>query len=167
MLRIFSIFVAINFCATTAISDTVPSPTDEVLLTITGEISVTNTEDALELDLDMLRELDDSIIETSTIWTDGVQRFQGVSLNALVEFLSVTDGVLKAQAINDYTVEIPVSDAIVDGPILAYTMNDAVMSVREKGPLWVVYPYDSGTQYQSEVIYSRSIWQLDRIEVVK
>ncbi|MDP5360810.1 MAG: oxidoreductase, partial [Paracoccaceae bacterium] len=36
-----------------------------------------------------------------------------------------------------------------------------------KGPLWVVYPYDMSADYRSEVIYYRSIWQLDRIEVVK
>ena len=40
------------------------------------------------------------------------------------------------------------------------------MSIRDKGPLWVVYPYDSSADYRTEVIYSRSIWQLDRIEVV-
>ncbi|RYH00603.1 oxidoreductase, partial [Salipiger sp. IMCC34102] len=39
------------------------------------------------------------------------------------------------------------------------------MQVRDKGPLWIVYPYDDTPEYRSEVIYSRSIWQLDRIEV--
>ncbi len=39
------------------------------------------------------------------------------------------------------------------------------MSVREKGPLWIVYPYSSSPEFQNEVIYSRSIWQLNRITV--
>ena len=39
--------------------------------------------------------------------------------------------------------------------------------MRDKGPLWIIYPYDQNTDYQTEVIYSRSIWQLDRIEVLK
>jgi hypothetical protein len=38
------------------------------------------------------------------------------------------------------------------------------MSIREKGPLWLVYPYDLNKAYQSETIYSRSIWQLVRID---
>jgi hypothetical protein len=46
-------------------------------------------------------------------------------------------------------------------------MDDRPMSVRDKGPLWVVYPFDDVPAYQSETIYSRSIWQLDRIEVVR
>jgi hypothetical protein len=36
--------------------------------------------------------------------------------------------------------------------------------VRDKGPLWVVYPYDSKPDYQSELIYVRSIWQLAQME---
>jgi hypothetical protein len=39
------------------------------------------------------------------------------------------------------------------------------MSLREKGPLWIIYPFDSSPEYQTELIYSRSIWQLNRIEV--
>lgn len=41
------------------------------------------------------------------------------------------------------------------------------MSVRDKGPLWVIYPYDSDPALQSEVTYARSIWQLVRIEAVR
>ena len=41
------------------------------------------------------------------------------------------------------------------------------MTLRDKGPLWLVYPYDADTAYQSEVIYARSVWQLDRIEVLR
>jgi hypothetical protein len=48
---------------------------------------------------------------------------------------------------------------------VAYLRNGAEMSMRDKGPLWIVYPYDAKPDYQSELIYSRSIWQLDRIEV--
>jgi hypothetical protein len=37
------------------------------------------------------------------------------------------------------------------------------MSLREKGPLWVIYPYDSDPAYRTEETYSRSIWQLNRL----
>ena len=142
-------------------------PEGAVVLTISGDIAQTNVGDTLQFDHDMLRALDDTIIETTTIWTDGVRRFQGVSLKVLIDFLEISEGSLTAAAINDYAVEIPVSDATPDGPILAYLMDDEVMSVRDKGPLWVIYPYDSSAEYRSEVIFSRSIWQLDRITVVK
>lgn len=132
---------------------------DAVLLTVTGlESPVTFTRAELEA-------LGPVTFETSTIWTEGVQSFTGVPLDALLDHLGVEGGVLRASAINDYTIEIPVDDAVPDGPILAYLRGGEPMSVRDKGPLWIVYPYDANPAYQSEVIYSRSIWQLDRIEL--
>ena len=74
---------------------------------------------------------------------------------------------ISAVAINDYSVDIPVSDAEEGGPIIAYAMDGQPMSRRDKGPLWVIYPYSSSSKFRSEVIYSRSIWQLDRIEAVQ
>ena len=103
--------------------------------------------------------------ETETIWTSGVQTFSGVSLQALAEHLGLTEGVLEARAINDYMVEVPLADAIEGGPIIAYLRNGKEMSVRAKGPLWRVYPYDSNPAYKTEAVYSRSIWQLERIDV--
>lgn len=114
-----------------------------------------------------LNELGTRTIETTTIWTEGVQTFEGVPLAALMADIGAEEGTIRAMAINDYTVEIPMSDAVEGGPIIAMVLNGSEMSVRDKGPLWVVYPYDSNADYRSEIIYSRSIWQLDRIEVVQ
>lgn len=157
---------ALAFSAVAALAQDLPQPEGEVLLTVSGAISTTNNGSTAEFDLEMLKELDDTTIETTTIWTEGTQVFQGVSLNVLMKRLGVDDGTLRATAINDYAIEIPVSDATPDGPILAYLLNGETMSIRDKGPLWVIYPYDANAAYRSEVIYSRSIWQLDRIEVI-
>jgi hypothetical protein len=142
-------------------------PEGDVILTVTGLTGAANGDGSAQFDLQMLEALDGTTIETSTIWTEGTQSFQGVSLAVLVERLGVEGETLRATAINDYAVEIPLSDAIENGPIVAYRMDGKTMSVRDKGPLWVIYPYDSNADYRSEVIYSRSIWQLDRIEVVE
>lgn len=132
---------------------------DEIVLT------VTNGDDVVEYDLSTLEAMSSTTFETTTIWTEGPQTFTGVSLQALLQDLDIDDGFILASAINDYTVEIPVSDAVTGGPIIAYSNNGSAMSIRDKGPLWIVYPYDSKTEYQAEIIYSRSIWQLDRIAV--
>lgn len=142
-------------------------PAGEVLLTVTGPMADQAEAEAVQFDLEMLQELGTVEFETSTIWTQGVQTFEGVPLSALVESLGMSGTTLRATAINDYAVDIPISDAVEDGPIIAYKLNGEEMSVRDKGPLWIVYPYDSKKEYQSEVVYSRSIWQLDRIEVIE
>ena len=103
--------------------------------------------------------------ETETIWTEGVQHFTGVSLAALMGDFGVTDGTLVLQAVNDYVVKFPVSGAVEGGPIIAYELNGAPMTRRNKGPLWLVFPYDSNPGYQTEEVFSQSIWQLVRITI--
>lgn len=147
------------------VAEEIAAATGPVVLTVTG-VPGTDEATGVEFDVEALRALGEVTIETSTPWTEGVQTFTGVPLNRLTKALGITKGMLKAAAINDYAIEIPVSDAVEGGPIIAYLQNGAPMSVREKGPLWVVYPYDQNQAYQSEISYSRSIWQLVRIDVV-
>lgn len=143
------------------------TPEGPVILTVTGAITETNSDDAATFDLEMLRELDAREVQTSTIWTDGVHSFRGISLDTLLELVGATGKVIEARAINDYAVKIPVEDATPKGPIVAYELNGKAMSRREKGPLWVIYPFDSSAEYRTEVIYSRSIWQLDRMDIIE
>jgi hypothetical protein len=39
------------------------------------------------------------------------------------------------------------------------------MTVRDKGPLFIIYPYDSNPDLKAQKYYSRSVWQIARIEV--
>lgn len=160
------LLAALNVATSVAAQD-IAAPTGDAILVVSGDISTTNVDDTLVLDFDLLTQLPSTTFETTTIWTDGVKTFTGVSLAEIASLTGVTDGQFRATAINDYTVEIPVPDAIEGGPIIAYLMDGAEMSVRDKGPLWVVYPYDNNADYRAELIYSRSIWQLDRLEIVQ
>lgn len=159
--------IAAHCFAWPAVAQDIPAPTGDVILTISGEIDVTNVGETLQFDHATFDALADSEFETSTTWTDGIHRFRGLSLSTLTDLLALSDGTFLATAINDYAVEIPVSDARPGGPIIAYQIDGNVMSVREKGPLWIVYPYDSSPDYRTAVIHARSIWQLDRLVVVK
>ncbi len=152
--------------AQTAPAQTLPSPTGPVLLTVTGEIAVTNRDGAAEFDRAMLEALGLRELTTTTIWTEGIQVFSGVPLKALTDFLGVEGGTLRAIAINDYVTSIPYSDAAEDLALLAMDRNGAPMSVRAKGPIWVVYPFDTDPRFQSETYHARSIWQMRSIEVL-
>lgn len=140
-------------------------PVGEVILVVSGDLAVTNADGMARFDLAMLKALGPETITTSTLWTEGVQDFTGIPLYRLLERLGAEGSVIDARALNDYWVDIPVTDAVEGGPILAYAQNGVPLSVRDMGPLWMVYPYDSDVDYQSEVIYSRSIWQLQRLEI--
>ncbi len=158
----FSTALLVAFALPAMALDT--APTDTIVLTVSGKISEHNQNDTAVFDIEMLSKLPVTEFTTSTVWTEGEVNFTGVSLDVLLEQIGGTGTTMFATAINDYAVEIPVSDAQVGGPIVAYLMDGQPMSVRDKGPLWIVYPYDSNADFQSEIIYSRSIWQLDRIE---
>lgn len=142
-------------------------PTGEVVLTITGNLTQSGAEDGARFDMDMLKSLPARTFATSTIWTEGENTFVGVPLSVVLQAVGADGSMIRATAINDYAVEIPMESVTESDPIVAYEMDGAEMSRRQKGPLWIVYPYDSDPKYQTEVTYSRSIWQLDRLEVVK
>lgn len=142
------------------------SMASEPLLTVTGDVANAPDGTAWIFDADDLRSLPAVSFQTETIWTEGSQTFEGVSLQALLEHVGAEEGELLATAANDYSVTIPTSDAVTGGPIIAYLRNGENMPLRDKGPLWVIYPFQDNCEYKSEEYYSRSIWQLDRINVV-
>lgn len=144
-----------------------PAMAGDVILSISGTSPTDGSQINVTYDLAALQALPKTSFTTSTMWTEGLQSFDGVLLKDILDANGIKKGTILATAYNDYEIEIPVSDAVVGGPIIAYTMNGALMSARDKGPLWIVYPYDQKTEYQSEVTFSRSVWQLDAITVLQ
>ncbi len=161
----FVIALLMPFLPSAKAAEQLPPSQGTILLTVTGAISTTNRGETAQFDLDLLRALPQIEYNTTTIWTNGEKVFAGVPLSALLDRLGVASGTLKARAINDYTVDIPISSLQDNAPMIAYSMDGAPMSRRDKGPLWIVYPYDSDPSFRTEVNFSRSIWQLDRIEI--
>lgn len=143
-----------------------PPPRGPVILTVSGLIEKTNDKDgSVKFDLELLDRLPQTGFRTRTIWTEGDPEFSGVSLSVLLDALDAHGKILRMTALNEYAVDIPISEATDAGPILASRMNGKPITVRQKGPLWLVYPYDINPEYKSEVTYSQSIWQLKSIDV--
>jgi hypothetical protein len=157
-----SVLKTVTLILVTAFSSAAADEAQDVILTLT---STTQPDVMAEFTLEELDAFGERQFTTTTSWTTGSQTFTGISLDVFLAAQGIDSGTILASAINDYTVEIPLADATADGPMIAYRMNGEEMSIRDKGPLWIVYPYDGNTDYQAEVIYSRSIWQLDRIAI--
>src|SRR3546814_13768953 len=88
-------------------AETLPQPQGEVLLTVAGQITTTNVDGKAVFDRAMLEELGGTVIETSTAWTEGVSRFEGVLLKTLMERVGASGDPALTIAINDSKVEIP------------------------------------------------------------
>lgn len=148
-----------NALALTAVAQDAP-----VLLTIEIDADAP-TPTRLELTRQDLVDLPVMEFATQTNWTSGTPKFTGVALLDLLSSLNVESGTLELVAINDYSVRVDVEDPTNAGAMIAYLMDDEVMTPRDKGPLWLVYNFDAHKDYRTETIFSRSIWQLDRINI--
>ena len=141
------------------------APEEKPILTVAGSIGVTNKDGTAQFDRQMLEALGAVSFETTTPWYSGPVTFEGVPLAKVMEAVEAKGETIVAVALNNYSAELPMEDAKKYNVILAYKRNGEYMSVREKGPLFVVYPYDSMPELKNQKFYSRSVWQLSRIEV--
>ena len=154
------------YTATTVQAQTLPPLSGPVLLTVTGLDPASHPGGKQEFDLAMLQAMGASQITTSTIWTDGAHVYTGVMVNTLALLIKSGDHALRFHALNDYSVDIPAADISDVAPLLAYQADHAPMSVRDKGPLWVIYPFDAGAEFRTDTVFSRSVWQVSAIEIL-
>jgi hypothetical protein len=145
---------------------TLPAPTGKVILTISGKIGSFNAGDTARFDREMLEALDSSSFTTSTPWYDAPVTFTGVHMSKLMQTVRASGDAVVAAALNDYETKIPMSDFNQFDVLLALKRNGDYMPIREKGPLFIVYPYDSSPELKSQKYYGRSAWQLARLVIV-
>ncbi len=140
-------------------------PKGPPLLTVSGKIAETNDGDVARFDLAMLKVLPGRVTETETPWTKGTARFEGPLGSALLDVLGASGTTLHIVALNDYAVDVPVEDFRKWPVILAVTHDGQPMSVRDKGPIFVIYPFDLDPSLRNEKTFARSAWQVKSIEV--
>lgn len=154
-------------CAVSPISAAeIAAPKGPVVLTVSGKISNSNGPAGVSLDAAMLAALPSRVTITDTPWYSSKTRFEGPLGAALLDLVGATGTMLRVTALNDYVVEIPVADLRRWPVILATKINDKPISVREKGPIFVIYPFDLEPALYNELYFGRSAWQLKTIEVL-
>jgi len=142
-----------------------PKPTGEVMLTVTGAIAHRNSEAGAEFDREMLEALGPRTLRTSTAWTDSVAEFEGVPLAAVIAAVGGTGEELVASAINDYKAQIPMDDVRRYQMLLALRMNGRDLTLRDKGPIWIVYPRDDHPELRTNAYNVRWVWALSALEI--
>lgn len=140
-------------------------PRDKVVLTVSGKIGDSNRDGTAVFDMAMLERLPQQTFSTRTPWDNQPVKFTGPLLRDLLAAVKASGSTVRAVALNDYKISIPVDDARRFGMIVANRINDAPIPVRTKGPLFIVYPFDSQAELQSSKYYERSIWQLKAIVI--
>ena len=103
------------------------------------------------------------MVSTENEFVDGMAEFSGPLARDILSLLGDDFDSAEFTAINDYSIVIPVSDFQEYDVILALTMNGQKFSLRDKGPIWLIYPMSDHKELQDRVYNNRLIWQLTRI----
>ncbi len=136
-----------------------------VVLKVSGLIEAHNQGKVAVLDMKALQDLPQKSFTTQTPWDPKPVTFSGPLLRDVLQLVKAKGQHIRAVALNDYRVKLPVSDARDHDVVVAVQMNGQAIPVRTKGPLFVVYPFDAKKELQHKTYYERSIWQLKAIEV--
>ncbi len=136
-----------------------------VVLTVDGKVAPDLTAGGALFDMQMLDALRQGRFYGETPWTRGKTEFTGPLLSAVLTAAGAKGKSLEMRALNDYLVTVPLADAFTWSVIIATRRDGSAMRIRDKGPLWVVYPMDSDSRLRNEAIYARCAWQLARITV--
>ncbi|MDB5940365.1 MAG: hypothetical protein JWP77_2729 [Polaromonas sp.] len=140
-------------------------PQGKVYLSVSGNITLKNAGERADFDMAMLAALPQHSFTTQTPWYKEPKKFTGPLLRDVLAAAGAQGKTLQAVALNNFKVEVPVGDAQQFQVIVARLMDDQPMAIRHKGPLFIIYPFDSDSALQSTRYYSRSAWQLRAIEV--
>ena len=144
-----------------ALFSTVAFAQEDTVLTVTG---MANTQ---QFSLEQLNQNADEEVVTATPWTDGQTTFKGISAQKLLALTGGSQSNLKVIALNNYWAVIPYSDIEKYNPVFAIERNGQEMSVRDKGPIWVIYPLSKFNEVSNELLHSRMVWQVNRVELTQ
>lgn len=164
--RSFHFIAALTLTGLSTLALALDAPKERPVLTITGKIGVSNSPGGgVRLDMKMIEALPQHSFTTRTPWYDKPVKFTGPLLADVLKLVKAQGQTIGATAINDYRITIPAGDASQHGVIMARLIDDQPIPVREKGPLFIVYPFDNSATLRSSVYYERSIWQLKALDI--
>jgi hypothetical protein len=139
-------------------------PANPVILTVTGDLACCPSGKAY-FDLARLDALPQTEVKTLTPWTEQSDSFRGVRLSELLERLGAQGSTLDAMALNDYSTHFSSEAALRYPVILATRKNQQLMRVRDKGPIWIIYPLDDYPALRNEAHHHAMVWQLKSLSV--
>lgn len=131
---------------------------DKVILTVViGETSE-------QYSLKQLDEFPQHTFETKTPWTDR-HSFSGPLLKDLI-FRSghVKPKALTARALNNYIVDVDLTLVEKYPVLLATRMDGKPMRIRNKGPIWILFPLDQSPELDTMEVHGQMVWQLEILE---
>ena len=163
--RLFTVSALLGALTLSSAALALDAPKERPILVISGKITTKNAGEVARFDMKMIEALPQHSFTTSTPGFDRPVKFTGPLLADVLAAVKASGSNVSAVAINDYRITIPAADAAKFQVIVARLIDDKPIPVREKGPLFVVYPFDSSAELRTSTYYERSIWQLKALDI--
>lgn len=104
-------------------------------------------------------------IKQNTLWTNHLTTFKGPLLSDILNDLNIKSKTLTFVAANNYKITIDTSDFYTYKIILTTHIDGKELTVRTRGPLWLMYPWGENSTLKQQSYYEKAIWQLKEITV--
>jgi len=163
--RVLTVMIGWLVLGSLAWAAALPEPQGPPLLIVGGRISQFNGDGVVRFDRAMLDSLPQHAMTTTTPWTEGRQRFEGPLLADLLAAVGSQGQELLLRALNDYFAVVDLEEVAGYPLLLAMRVNGSTLSVRDKGPIWLLYPMSEFPELDTPYHRADMVWQLARIEV--
>ncbi|WP_421593240.1 hypothetical protein [Shinella sp. M27] len=103
--------------------------------------------------------------KTTLPGTDGeeLHEVRGPLMQSLLEQAGLEAEEYTAVALDNYEIDVPAEDFKTHGAIAAVEVDGKPLTVRDKGPAWIVYPRSDNPDLTDPIYESRSVWQLKEL----
>lgn len=114
-----------------------------------------------------LESLPQTTFTTSTPWTKGTHTYQGPKLHFITTKLPQTVHTIRIYAINGYSYDIEIQELHKYPFVLATQQDGKNLTLRNKGPLWVLLPFDQNPSFTSKHrLLNQAVWQVNKIKAL-
>ena len=105
-------------------------------------------------------------IATENEHLDGMNCYEGPLGRDIMTLMNATSAdTINLTAINDYWVEMPMSLILDYDVVFARSVNGQALSLRDKGPIWVMIPQADNSELRDPFYGTYMVWQLNRVDV--
>lgn len=144
----------------------IPRPTNDPILTISGELGTTNLGETIVMDRATIEQV--GIVEYDVLdpFEEQTVTYRGVLMRDLLDLWQIGEDVTEITfvALNDYEVSVPVKEFNTYPVLFALQADQVYMEPNYRGPAMLVFPVDD---YEFDILQVRRwwIWQIAAIEV--
>jgi hypothetical protein len=129
-------------------------------------LELTNGNESTVLDWSDLESLPQATIKTASPYFEGEVEFSGPTLRSVINQIDASEKKkITFIALNNYRVSGDITKLLSMDAIVATRQDGKTMSIRQRGPFWVMLPLSDRPELDHEDFHRFMVWQLDQIKL--